>query len=103
MRIKDTYGKEIRALFYKWNAEIGKLIAKADKAETIAHAEYCRQIIEDLQSKQEVTREKLKGLKKTAEDAWRAAEDARENLKAGIEEAWNSLEEAVKSANSRLK
>ncbi len=94
MSMKEAYEKKLQAQLDEWGAEIDKLKAKADKAETDAQLNYYKQI-EELRSMQEASSKKLVELKEASDDAW-------EDLKAGIETAWDSLGNALKSAISRF-
>lgn len=95
MSMKDAYERKLQAQLDEWDAEIGKLRAKADKAEASVQLEYYKQI-EDLRQQQQEAQVKLNELRHSTENAW-------EDMKAGVENAWNSLGEAVKSATARFK
>ncbi len=93
--MKEAYEKKLKAQLDEWGAEIDKLKAKADNAESDVQLEYYKQI-EELRSKQEDATNKLAELREASDDAW-------EDLKAGIESAWDSLSMAVKNARERFK
>ncbi|MFO7811528.1 MAG: hypothetical protein R6V21_01030 [Pelovirga sp.] len=94
MSMKKAYEKKLEAKLEEWNADIGKLKAKADSAEADAQLEYYKQI-DELRTKQDKAQKKLNELKDAGDDAW-------EDLKAGIENAWESLGSSIKSAKSRF-
>lgn len=94
MSMKKAYEDKLQAQLDEWNAEIGKLKARADKAGADAKLEYYKQI-ENLREQQQEAKAKLDELRRAGEDAW-------EDLKAGMENAWDSLGKAVKTAASRL-
>lgn len=93
--MKESYQKKLQAELDQWSADIDKLKAKANKAESDIKLEYYEQV-EALRVKQEEAKEKLSELKAASDDAW-------EDLKAGTESAWHALGNAVKNASSRFK
>ena len=94
MGMKETYEQKLQAKLDECDAEIKKLMAKADKVEADAQLEYYKQIAE-LRSMQEAANEKLAELKVASDDAW-------EDIKAGLESARDSLGNALESASSRF-
>lgn len=95
MSLKEAYIKKLEAQLREWDAEIGKLKAKADKANSEAQIKYHKQI-QELRSLQAQAREKMEEIRKARGDAW-------EDLKGGAEKAWSTLGTALKSVASRFK
>ncbi len=95
MSKKDAYVQKIHAKIDEWNADIDKLMAKADQVEADSKIEYERQI-EFIKAKRDDMTKKLAELNKSGEAAW-------EDMKAGVDLAWDAFSEAVKSATSRFK
>ena len=93
--MKEAYERKLFAKMDEWNADIGRLKAKADAAEADVQLEYYKQI-EELRQQQLNAIAKLNELRASGEDAW-------EDLKAGVESAANSVGEAIKSAAARFK
>jgi phage tail tape-measure protein len=95
MSKKDDYEKELQARLDEFSAEIERLKARADKADSDAQPWHHKQV-EALQEKHRLAKEKLDELRKSSDDAW-------EDMKAGIATAWDSIGEAMKSATKRFK
>lgn len=95
MSTKDTYVRKMHSKLDQWNAEIDKLVAKADAARDDARSEY-HERIEELKAKRDEAGKKLASLQESGEDAW-------EDLKTGVEMAWDAIGEAVESAKARFK
>jgi len=95
---KDEYLEKLKSQYdewnYKWNIELNKLEAKAQKAETTVKKEYEKKI-SDLYQKRDEMQVKFKELQESGEGAW-------EDLKDGTEKAWNSLKEAFNKAKSHF-
>lgn len=95
MSTKNEYVAKMHSKLDKWNAEIDKLVVKADAAKAEAGSEY-RERIEELRAKRDEAKTKLESLQNAGEGAW-------EDLKAGVEMAWDAIGEAVDSAVARFK
>ena len=95
MSMKESYQQKLQAQLDEWNADIDKLKARAEKAESSARIEYYEQI-EDLRLKQNAAKDKLAELHDAGDDAW-------EDLKAGIENAWSTLGDSVEQAVARFR
>lgn len=88
---KQAYEQKIEAQLNEWKSEIGKLQAKADKAEAEARIEYHEQIAE-LNRKKDIFEDKLSALKKSGDESW-------DDLKKGLDETG----EAIKKTFSNIK
>lgn len=95
MSTKNEYIARMHSKLDHWNAEIDKLVSKADEAKADASSEY-RERIADLRGKRDEAKKKLDTLQSAGEGAW-------EDLKAGVEMAWDAIGEAVESAKARFK
>ena len=95
MTDKDAYVQKLHAKLDEWNAEIDKLMARADKAEADSRVEYQKQI-DILRDKRAHAEQKLNEVREAGSGAW-------EDLKSGVQGAWDSMEEALKSARSKFK
>ena len=79
----------------RWTAKIDVLKAKAEKAKVEAKIKYYGEI-EDLRTKQKLTKQKLQDLRESGDDAW-------EELRAGVDKALDDLKDALNRAASRFK
>ncbi len=95
MSQRDAYIEKLHAKIDEWNADIDKLMAKANQLEADSRMEYKRQA-GILKRKREEIERKLNEIKVSGGGAW-------EDLKSGMDLAWESMNEAVKSALSRFK
>jgi hypothetical protein len=95
MSSKDAYVEKLHAKIDEWNADIDKLIARADLAKAESKIEYHRQI-DQLKQKRRTIEEQLAEINRAGDDAW-------EDIKSGIDLAWKALNEAIASARSRFK
>jgi chromosome condensin MukBEF ATPase and DNA-binding subunit MukB len=94
MEDKDAYIRKLRKRKEEWNAEIGKLTAKADQAETESRDAFRKQL-EDLQKKCKEAEQLHAGM-------WTADEGVLENLKSGVRDACDAMEAALGATRSRL-
>jgi len=95
MKDRKEYIDQMSAKLKEWDAEIQKLVAKADKAKADIKADY-QQELDELRNKREEAQQKLKEIQQAGEDAW-------EELKDGIEKSWKTLGDSIKSAFRKLK
>ena len=91
---RDAYVEKLKEQMDEWNAEIDKLQARADEAQTDARAAYLQHLAQ-LQSKRQVLKEKMTELHQAAESAW-------EDVKKGVDRAQKILGESIQSAKSRF-
>ena len=91
---RDAYVQKLKSKLDEWNADIGKLEAKADKAEAEAKIEYHKQIA-DLRSRRKEVEAKIRELQAAGEGAW-------EDLKQGLENSWEILKTSFKKAKSEF-
>ena len=94
MSQRDAYVEKLHAKIDEWNADIDKLIAKANQLEADSRIEYQKQA-DTLKRKRKEIERKLNELKTSGGGAW-------EDLKSGMDLALESMNEAVKSALSRF-
>ena len=94
MHDRKAYQELLQTELNRWDADIGKLRAEADKAEADARIKYYERINE-IESQQSELRSMLEKLKSASDDAWK-------DLKAGAEKTRKALGEALKSASSRF-
>ena len=87
--------EKLHAKIDEWNADIDRLIAKAEQVEADSRIEYQKQI-EVLKSKRDEIEQKVSEISRSGEQAW-------EDLKAGADLAREAMSEAIKSATSRLR
>lgn len=90
-----AYVAKIKEKMAKWQREIDKLEAKAEKAKDASKVKYQKQIAA-LREKSGEFEEKLEELRRSGGKAW-------EDLKEGVESAWKSLSDSIKSAKSKFK
>jgi uncharacterized coiled-coil DUF342 family protein len=95
MSTKDEYVQKMHAKLDQLNAEIDKLVLKADQDKDEARVEYHKQI-EALRAAARHARELLEELRQSGEGAW-------QDMKAGVEAASDAIGAAMDSAKSRFK
>ena len=93
--LRDAYVQKLNAKINEWNADIDKLVAKADGATADVRIEYSKQI-ENLRAKRATLGEQIENLRQAGEGAW-------EDLKTGVESASDALGEAVRAAIARFR
>ncbi len=86
---RDEYVKKLKAKMDKWNAEIDKLKAKVNQAETETKIEYS-ELLTQLKKKQKELEIKITDIQKAGADSWK-------DLKTGVDKARDSMKEAVNS------
>ncbi|MGD2024995.1 MAG: hypothetical protein PVJ46_11520 [Methyloceanibacter sp.] len=94
MSERDLYVQEMKAKLDEWNAQVDRLLAKADAAQADAKHEYNEQV-EALKKQREAAIQRLNELQSKSDDAW-------EDLKAGTDAAWDKMTSALKNAASRF-
>lgn len=95
MNHKESYLQISAQQLKEWDAEIVKLKAKADKADT--HAKFrLFEHIDELHGRLGTAREKLKQLDAAGDGAW-------EDLKAGVDKSWYDLRGAFIVASLRFR
>jgi len=92
---RKAFIDKLTAQLKKWDNDIDKLEAKAQKAKADVRADYNKQI-QDLRDKKKAAQGRLEEVKNAGEEAW-------EDLKAGAEEAYDSIKNAFQSAMSKFK
>jgi chromosome segregation ATPase len=92
---RKAFVDKLTAQLKKWDNDLDKLEAKAQKAKADARADYDKQI-QGLRNKKKAAQERLEEVKHAGEDAW-------EDLKAGAQEAYDSIKEAFQSGMSKFK
>ena len=90
---RKAYYDKLEAQLKEWEAKIGVLRAKAEKAEAETRIKYYKQI-EKLQVKQKETQKKLLELKNSGEDAW-------ESVKDNFEKTWHDLKQSFDNVFAR--
>lgn len=95
MNKRDAYVEKMKAQLDEWNAEMDKLVARANAAEADMKLKYNEQI-EALRKQREEANQRLRELQSASEAAW-------ESLRAGMETAWEDMSKAVKDAASRFR
>lgn len=91
---RDAYVEMLKEQLDKWNTELDKLEAKADRTRTEGKLEYEKQMA-DLKERRKDLEDKIDEIQQAGEGAW-------EDLKAGVEIAWDALGDAIKSATSKF-
>jgi SMC interacting uncharacterized protein involved in chromosome segregation len=91
---KELYENRVRAELDKLNAQINELKAKGKQAEADTRIQY-NSLMQELQTKQAATENKLRELQAASEDAWG-------DIQSGFESAWIDLQTAFKSAVSKM-
>ncbi|KPL21834.1 MAG: hypothetical protein AMJ93_08685 [Anaerolineae bacterium SM23_84] len=94
MGLKETYQDKVSARLKELDAQVEKVLGRADKATAEAQAK-SREQLEELRNKQQQARAKLKELEGAGESAW-------EDIRAGTEEAMTELRSALTAARSRF-
>lgn len=97
MKDKDAYIQKLHARLDKWNADIDKLRAKANRVADESRLEYQNQI-ENLRNKHQ---EAEQSLAKVQEDG--GVREAWKDLKSGVQAACDAMAAAIRSAQSRFK
>ena len=92
---RDAYVAKMKAKLDKWNAEIDKLQAKVNQAGADSKVEL-QHHVQSLQAKRIEVGERVEGIRKANEDAWR-------DLRTGAESAWKALDRATHSAIANFK
>ena len=92
---RKAFIDKLTAQLKKWDDDIDKLEAKAQKAKADVRADYNKQI-QDLRDKKKAAQGRLQEVKHAGEEAW-------EDLKSGAEEAYDSIKNAFQSAMSKFK
>ena len=92
---RKAFIDKLTAQLKKWDDDIDKLEAKAQKAKAGIRADYNKQI-QDLRDKKKAAQGRLQEVKHAGEEAW-------EDLKSGAEEAYDSIKNAFQSAMSKFK
>lgn len=95
MSKRDAYIQKLHAKIDEWNADIDKLMAKAQQVEADSRIEYQQQI-DALKQQRRKVENLLADLKRSGEGAW-------DDLKTGLDLAFESMNEAVRSAMTRFK
>jgi hypothetical protein len=95
MSKRDAYIQKLHAKIDAWNADIDKLMAKAQQVEADSRIEYQQQI-DALKQQRRKVENLLADLKQSGEGAW-------DDLKSGLDLAFESMNEAVRSAMTRFK
>jgi hypothetical protein len=95
MTTRDEFVRKMHARLDSWNAEIDKLMVKADQAGAETRAEYHRHIA-SLRSQRDAAKKKFEHLQDAGEGAW-------QDMRAGVELAWDAMGEAIDSVKSRFK
>ncbi len=91
---KDAYVRKLKAKIDEWNAEIDKLMAKADQAGAEAKIKYRHQL-DDLRVKRKEVEDRLAALQEAGESSW-------EGLKHGIERSWDTWMQSFTKAKSEF-
>jgi len=91
---KTIYKQKMAAELKLMQADIDRLVAKAEKKDAEARKDVADQI-EELKSKRDDARDRLQELEDAASDAWRDVKD-------GVHAAWLDLGSAIRSAKRRL-
>ncbi len=91
---RAAYREKMQAQIREMEAEINKLVARAQGAKADAKIEYQRQI-DELRSKQDALERKLRELDAAGDRAW-------DDIRTGIESAWDDLKGAVNDAVARF-
>ena len=92
---RKAFIDKLTAQLKKWDDDIDKLEAKAQKAKADVRADYHKQI-QDIRDKKKAAQGRLQEVKHAGEEAW-------EDLKSGAEEAYDSIKNAFQSAMSKFK
>lgn len=95
MSKRDAYIQKLHAKIDEWNADIDKIVAKAQQVEADSKIEYQQQI-DGLKRQRREVENKLADLKRSGEDAW-------EDVQSGLDLALESMNEAISSAMSRFR
>jgi predicted nucleic acid-binding Zn-ribbon protein len=91
---RDAYVKKLKDRIDDWNAQIDKLSAKVDQADSKVKAEYRRRL-EDARKKRKELEDKIAAMQQSGEGAWEA-------LKDGIENSWEQLKAGLSKAKSEF-
>ena len=91
---RDEYVSKLKAKLDEWNADMDRLMAKAESLAAAARQE-CEEHVGDLRSRRADLEAKLHELSTAAEGVWH-------DLKAGVDGAAESLAEAIRSARKRF-
>jgi uncharacterized coiled-coil DUF342 family protein len=94
MKNKEQYIAYLHKKIDDWNADIDRLMDKADRIDKESRVELHNQI-KILKSKRSEIETKIAELSQTGTDAW-------EDIKSGIDLAGEALSVAVKSATARF-
>ncbi len=86
---REAYIQKLKAKIDEWNADIDKLLAKAEK-----EVEY-REQIETLRAKRSELESKLEQVQQASESTW-------QDLKKGFETSWEALKEGYAAAKARF-
>ncbi len=92
---RDAYVAKMKTKLDTWNKKIDSLEEKGHQIGADSRAEFQTQM-GNLRAKRDEAKEKLEGLRRAGEDAWR-------DLRDGIDSSWKSLDEAVRRAAANFK
>jgi DNA-binding transcriptional MerR regulator len=92
---REEYVRRMHSRLDVWNNEITELMARRDKMEKSAQAEY-ETLLHDLRQRRDEMQERLGQVEVASEAAW-------EDMKAGLELAREAIAQAIDSARTRYK
>ena len=94
MADRDEYLEKFKANLDEWNAEIGKLEAKAREAQADAKAQYEKQLVA-LREMRDDAQKKFAEMQKASDEAW-------DVMLKGTEKAWQTWASAFEKARSKF-
>jgi len=92
---RNAYVAKMKAKLDKWNTDLDKLQAKVNRVGADTKVEL-QNHVQQLQAKRIEVGERIDGLCKTSDDAWR-------DLQTGVENSWKALDKATHSAIADFK
>lgn len=95
MSEKSAYLKQLEAQLEEWDAEIGRLRARAKTAQAEAQLESEEQL-KELRARRKETFDRMEELRQAGEGAW-------QDMKAGLEGALLSFQNAIDKARARFR
>ena len=92
---REEFIRRMHSRLDQWNNEIDELVARKDRLQASAHADFEARM-KELHERRDEMKGRLSQVEKASESAW-------QDMKAGIELAFEAIGQAIDSARSRYK
>ncbi len=92
---RDAYVEKMKSSIDDWNAQIAKLQARAEQAQSDARAQYDKQL-QELGRQRDEAQARMKEAQAASDKAW-------QDLHKGYEAAWDNIARAFQDAMGRFR